>query len=337
MSADEVAVELEACKTTEEVVYCALPSWYSTFRHCTIKSEFIELAQDFVDYLSSDGIVLPQGCELSLVHQGRDEEEGRDEWEDTSLETPTQAAPAFPELLPHISAAISALEGRGVVPKLNWSAPKDAVWIATTNSLCCTTAAEVILLLKSSCFIAHDVSRVSEVNASRQPPLQCTLCLRQWRDINASFEFRCFVRDGGVIGACQRDSTTHYPFLLPLKEQLLREIISFHRHRLLHRVTLANYVFDTFREESGEMVLVDLNPFCSLTDSLLYSWEELEAWQGEAWQGEVQLRLVEAGCIQPSQLQSFRLPEDIMDLSTGEDINKFVDLFQSNHKAKAKS
>ena len=88
------------------------------------------------------------------------------------------------------------------------------------------------------------------------------------------------------------------------------------------------------------MVLVDLNPFSLLTDPLLYTWEELEAWHGA-----VELRLVDASCIQPSQHQAFRLPKvrkdaimrflisflekDIIDLSTGEDIHKFVDLFQS--------
>ena len=37
---------------------------------------------------------------------------------------------------------------------------KDAVWITTTNSLCCFSPAEVILSLKSSDFIAHDISRM---------------------------------------------------------------------------------------------------------------------------------------------------------------------------------
>ena len=101
---------------------------------------------------------------------------------------PPPPPPSFPQLLPRISAAIVALGGRGVVPKLNWSTPRvggfmgreeggrgvwhaeltvcgfavrqDATWIATTNTLCCTTPAEVVLLLKSSDFIAHDISRV---------------------------------------------------------------------------------------------------------------------------------------------------------------------------------
>lgn len=61
-----------------------------------------------------------------MILQG--EEKGKEDWGDPSLDVPADEdadqAPSFPELLPRISAAISALGGRGVFPKLNWSAPK---------------------------------------------------------------------------------------------------------------------------------------------------------------------------------------------------------------------
>lgn len=109
----------------------------------------MELPQVFVKYLTSDGIVLPQGwvgqlhhtvfandlivhwpytllrsCDLPVILQGEGEKE--EDWSDPSLDAPADAdqAPSFPELLPRISAAISELGGRGVFPKLNWSAPK---------------------------------------------------------------------------------------------------------------------------------------------------------------------------------------------------------------------
>lgn len=128
-----------------------------------------------------------------------------------------------------------------------------------------------------------------------------------------------------MIGVCQRDFTTHYSFLHPLKGQLLQEISSFYQHHLSDAVTLKNYVFDVIREKEGELLLLDLNPFSPLTDPLLYAWEELEAWQGAA-----EVRLVNPSCIQPFHYQGCRLPKDIIDLSTGEDIHKFVDLFQCN-------
>lgn len=63
-------------------------------------------------------------CDLPLILRGEGEKE---DWGDPSLDTPPNdedQAPSFPELIPRIVAAISALGGRGVFPKLNWSAPK---------------------------------------------------------------------------------------------------------------------------------------------------------------------------------------------------------------------
>lgn len=45
-----------------------------------------------------------------------------------------------------------------VVPKLDWSAPKDATWISATNSMECRTPNDVYLL-KSSNFITHDLEQ----------------------------------------------------------------------------------------------------------------------------------------------------------------------------------
>ena len=45
-----------------------------------------------------------------------------------------------------------------MVPKLNWSAPKDATWISLKqNSMECNTPNDIYLLLKSSDFITHDL------------------------------------------------------------------------------------------------------------------------------------------------------------------------------------
>ena len=67
--------------------------------------------------------------------------------------------PSFPDLVEKVTQSIHRLGG-AVLPKLNWSAPRDAMWIAPGNSLRCVCPGEVILLLKSSNFVAHDLSRV---------------------------------------------------------------------------------------------------------------------------------------------------------------------------------
>jgi len=70
-----------------------------------------------------------------------------------------------------------------------------------------------------------------------------------------------------------------------------------------------------------------------MTDALLFTWEELSSIALGRLDGGSKglpiLRIVNGErSIQPSDLQSFRLPKDVVDLSTGEDIHKFVDLFR---------
>ena len=91
-----------------------------------------------------------------------------------------------------------------------------------------------------------------------------------------------------------------------------------------------------------------------MTEALLFTWDELSHIVTRRWEGGSEgvpiVRIVEGeGSIQPSDLQSFRLPkvssldliiglpsnfffpklQDVVDLSTGEDIHKFVDLFKN--------
>lgn len=84
-------------------------------------------------------------------------------------------------------------------PKLNWSSPKDAQWIAFGNTLKCTSPSDIYLLLKSSDFIVHDLKYAYlDCNISIQRPF--VLVLRKWigDDIHPSLEFRCFVKDNNL-------------------------------------------------------------------------------------------------------------------------------------------
>ncbi|KAG2441184.1 hypothetical protein HXX76_004036 [Chlamydomonas incerta] len=74
----------------------------------------------------------------------------------------------FPQLRVAIEEAIESLGGR-VVPKLNWSAPTDALWVSATNSLACRNADEVVLMLKSSDRVSHDVELLEAAAAAWGP------------------------------------------------------------------------------------------------------------------------------------------------------------------------
>ena len=101
--------------------------------------------------------------------------------------------------------------------------PQDAVW--ATGKLQCSTPGHVYLLLKSSDLVQYDVSRWREagvagvegaptaagardvdtvlIDAPSEVPaaLRPHLVLRRWSNLYLSNEYRCFVRDGALVGA----------------------------------------------------------------------------------------------------------------------------------------
>lgn len=75
------------------------------------------------------------------------------------------------------------------------------------NTMSCTTADEVILLLKSSDRVAHDVTEAVHATAAAMgfdgkcPKPRHVLALREWENILPDREFRCFVVDNALKGA----------------------------------------------------------------------------------------------------------------------------------------
>lgn len=116
----------------------------------------------------------------------------------------------------------------------------------------------------------------------------------------------------------------------------------------------------------GRVWLIDLNPFGEVTDSLLFTWEELTS-SGEITQQQVShpatqscvVKLIVGSSpglrkqfyanpvvsmylqdgpafrytnsevtVQPSPCLSYRIPRDFVDLSTGEDAYKLIDFLK---------
>jgi hypothetical protein len=152
----------------------------------------------------------------------------------TSAGEPPAPAPwprRFPGLRAAVDAAIARLGG-AVAPKLNWSSPSDALWVAGANSLRCTSADQVVLLLKSSDRAAYDIEllRCLRAHGSPAPP---ALALRRWHELRPEREFRCFVHAGEPAGICQRDATQFFPQLQDAAEQsrIKAAVCGFQRRR----------------------------------------------------------------------------------------------------------
>lgn len=183
-----------------------------------------------------------------------------------------------------------------MAPKLNWSSPKDATWISRhPNTMKCTSANDIYLLLKSSSFISHDLDHAFDdtvTATSPSPPFHPVLVLRAFFSPLPSFEFRCFVKDRALVAITQRD-LNHYAFLRSLRSAIVSRV-----RDLFETLRLSfpdgSFVFDVYipgtegvdgdeydsdndedKDRLGRARLIDINPWAPRTDTLLFDWGEL--------------------------------------------------------------
>ncbi|KIW27502.1 uncharacterized protein PV07_07235 [Cladophialophora immunda] len=284
--------------TPAHILNCSFHSWYPRFRSLTPKSRLIPLSQPFLDYLRADGIILPPEHGPSDADSGF--EDGFQNDDDEESEDPSEQ---WADIHSKIRSTISELGGK-VMPKLNWSAPKDATWIATTNDMECRTPNDVYLLLKSSDFITHDLEHAfdgctiadhSQGDDRRDvqddndkgpgkekafPEVPYHLVLRKAFNLNPSLEFRCFIRERKLIAISQREMN-HFDFLFDLRDPFKRLIREFLEQHLLSGsggkgFPDENFVVDVYIPPPHDRVwLIDINPWAPRTDPLLFSWLEL--------------------------------------------------------------
>lgn len=338
----------------EEIEACSFDKWYPEFSKVTFKSQIVPLPQTVLDYLRSDvGIVLPIECDDDKLHHSNSEdwsEEAAENIENGNRESDEHIIrPSFPDFACNVRLALANLGG-AVIPKLNWSSPRDASWIGFANSLKCTTFSEIMLLLKSSEFVMHDLTQpykdCDEIIVPTKDDSTYVLVLRRWSEtLNPGTEFRCFVKNHRLFAVCQRDNTQHYKHIDDEKESIQRDIKSFYDEYILCKLNdlcgknsciklsyQSNFVFDVIRKRKDLVRLVDFNPFGSTTDSLLFEWEELHNMDKDINvedSNNFQFRFIknDAG-IQPSGLRHYSIPSDFVDLSTGSDPHKLVDFLQ---------
>ena len=103
------------------------------------------------------------------------------------------------------------------------------------------------------------------------------LHLRGWQDIPAWSEFRCFIREGRVIGVSQYRWAETFPEIARLETAIRATLRGFFR-TALDELHLRTVVLDLWLEEDPDAPhglaahLIELNPFDGRTDPCLYSW-----------------------------------------------------------------
>eukprot|EP00771_Trimastix_marina_P002357 gnl/Trimastix_PCT/3487.p1 GENE.gnl/Trimastix_PCT/3487~~gnl/Trimastix_PCT/3487.p1 ORF type:complete len:400 (-),score=107.97 gnl/Trimastix_PCT/3487:299-1498(-) len=271
-----------------DVLNCMFSNWYPQFQRHSFASTVIPLPQTFVDYLLADGVLLPPSCaaethsEFNPLNQPEDDADlrtGDVDWNAVENEAQDAEGPSFPELESTIRSVIA--EYGGVYPKLNWSAPRDASWAIPSTILRCTRLADVLTLLKSSDFIVHDLCHAFDDcvdQEGRTRPDLFTLVLRKHlAELHHCNEFRCFVRDRQLIAISQRHSGAFFEFLPEEKARHCDCIAAFWAQHIRDVFSNNHYVFDVYLNKSGRVFIVDFNVWGPSTDSLLFTWDELQS------------------------------------------------------------
>ena len=321
-----------------DVLACQFQLWYPQFRKArmTIPSVAISLKPfpEFVEYLLSDTCFLPQHTSSSMfLEKSRSKEEGHGDY-------------SFPELNRVVEEGIEKLGGL-VMPKLNWSCPKDASWINCNGSLKCRCAGDIYLLLKSSDFIVHDllyafdgcIESIEEKEETKGDDceIEYHLVLRKWCNLYPSMEFRCFVSSHNLIAVSQRHHSQYYSYLHKQKYEIKMSLMKFFENSIQHQFatgSIKNYAFDCYIDKNRRVWLLDFNIWGAQTDSLMYSWDELNLMckqdeidnEGDVIDMLPDIRLVDCPKkVHQDPLASYRAPLDTVNLA-GSSFQEFMNM-----------
>ncbi|OMJ78140.1 hypothetical protein SteCoe_22112 [Stentor coeruleus] len=273
-------------KSTEE--WCQDHIWKAHFKGKVFTSISIPLPEIFIRFLDIDSVVVDKNDDDNETQQILHSEE-------------------FSTILSQISESISKIGGAGVIPRLNWSCPKDAEWM---NSLCCKTSREVLILLKSSVLLASDCELAEKLS------LPLILNLVRYHKLREGMLFRCFVKEKVLVAVSQKEVSVCFDYLKDIKSDILRKCEEIARV-IIEKCPLDNFCFDIYVDMPPlyRAFIMGFNAFHESSDSLLFSWEEIENLT------EKTMRIVDDQTVQASSYSPYRVPLEMTDCK---DFSEFI-------------
>lgn len=317
-----------------DVLRCQIQEWYPKFRTHSIRTQIVTLPEEFVNFLLEDGLFLASDSDAmptrTKIQNPELQAEDYTHWEEEEDDSDLPAVASFPDLAAEVETLIETLGG-AVIPKLNWSAPKDTAWIATSGSMKCQNFGEISLLLKASDNVVHDLCHAFDScdDKSMEKPPHVVLAIRKWYDMRPEMEFRCFVRDNVLVGICQREVTGFYATLLGREEEISDMVSNFFFENLQEEFGGGDFSFDVYITKGGKVKLMDFNTWGGSTLPLLFTWEELEEKHDEITRSEIAINskpefriVMHEGLVQPGLRIGTGVPIDFVNQGAWEDIIK---------------
>ncbi|KAK8794819.1 hypothetical protein WA158_001800 [Blastocystis sp. Blastoise] len=261
----------------EDLLACSHDCWYPYFKKYAIKSRSISLSDDFIEYLFTDGVLLPKMI-CSSVYDPRYESNTVEsvDSDDEDISEEEVEPPVFEDLEIMINDSINELNGC-CFPKSNWNSPKDCLWM--TGNLKCETPGDVFMFLKSSGILQSDYQKIHSYKQESNG-ISKSLCpqliLLQWATMFPSMQFRLFIYHYYLIAITQKDSATYYSFLKSSKDHLQSILMKFVETIVVDRFSLENFVLDVYVDKQDNIYILDFSPFSKEMNPLLISMEQLE-------------------------------------------------------------
>ena len=270
--------------TCADVDLCQFSQWHLHFANHSFRCQVIDAPSELLAWLTNDdGLHLADSNDLVQRDTRVDDAQDYDDdgWND-ALNESTQIDSLPTAFKDRLRAALHELGGACFV-KLNWSAPRDAAWLIGAHGadFKFTSVDQILMALKGSDFIAHDLQhRYEHCVDTRQdsvrlhPPLQ--VVLKEWRPLQRSSEFRCFVFQRQLIAMCQRNADTFYEFLPSRSAALAETVRQFVAGTVAPSAfSLNSFVCDVYVTSANKVKLIDIGPFGVMTDPILFTWSEL--------------------------------------------------------------
>jgi len=247
-----------------------IENWPSDLHSISIPSTIIRLDEREANTLGSYIIELGEGFE----------------------NTPEEHEAVRDDLIRIIDQAVKYYP-HGAFVRLGSRSPKDAMYWGVgpgEDSFCVRTGKDAWRLLTACSERVYDDLRMQL--AMHYDP---RIVVREWIDLPEWSEFRCFQRNGQLIGISQYYYRRPYLEILQDTDGIKWAIEQFHKLQFLPAYT-SDIVFDIFvkRRQVGircfgpnagpmfnyEVKLLEINPFFNLTDPCLFDWTKPEEFDG---------------------------------------------------------